>query len=1653
MTKTEIIRQKLREAYDSFVSLYGMMNKARNRNIINKDVHGFLILSSLEKKVHNEYEPADVLYKSTKHIEDVFTTTSCSEALVYVLGKIGRVSIGQIAEITDKEEEDVINELGTLIYVDPSTNKWVTADAWLSGNVYQKLQTAKRVHAQRPEDRQVKRSLDAIQENQPEPIPFELIEYNLGERWVPHEYYRAFLAWFFKANDVVFEYFPSMDEYQVDFRFGYWGNTTACTEYIVRSKGNTTTYGHELMKHAMENTTPIYTYSSGTDSLKDNDAIQLAADKIDNMRKKWQEWLYEICNEEEKQRLADLYNSLYNCFVLRQFNGSHQTFPGLDLSKLGKDKTPITLYGTQKNAIWRLIQNQGGIIDHEVGLGKAQPLDSKILTPTGWKLMGEIKTGDSVISVDGKATKVSGVFPQGKKPIYRVTMNDGSFTECCEDHLWNVNDTTRASAGKPYITLSIKDMLSRTIVEKKGIDNDQTYKMSTYYRETLHGKKDARHKWMIPVVDPVQFEEKDVFIHPYILGALIGDGSLAHPSVQMTSADEQLIDEMRKHLPSNYSLLKSNSKKYGYIFKMEDRKTGKGSGGTVHKIRKEIERLGLKEKSEHKYIPDVYKFNTVENRIALLQGLMDTDGTVGKNTGKKAHLKSSNSSFCTVSEQLCNDVVFLVQSLGGVAKVHSRYPTFTHKGEHKIGQKAYNINVSLPPMILPFRLKRKLELWVPKSKYKPNRFISNIELIGEKEAQCIKVEHSSQLYVTDACIVTHNTNIAIIAAYEMKRLGIKNKPAILCLKANVAEVASTYRMAYPSARILAPDEKDFEPANRRRLFHEIKNNDWDSIILSHDQFGKIQQSIEIQKEVLSEEIEALEKDLEQARNSGYSISKKMSKGLENRKKTLEVKLKTAMDKIGKVKDEDITFRDMGIDHLLIDEAHQFKNLTFTTRHDRVAGLGNQEGSQKALNMLFAIRELQKMAGDVDLQTTFLSGTPISNSLTEMYLLFKYLRPNALKRQNITNFDSWAAVYAKKTTDYEFSVTNQIIAKERFRHFIKVPELALFYNEIADYKTKKMAGIDEPEMIEQLVPLTPTPDQQDYIQRLIKFAESGQGHYIFRDPLTDSEMSAKMLIATNCAKKMSTDMRLIDQFRYEDHPDSKLHVCATKVAEFYYRFMAQKGTQIIFCDVGTPNNDKIEVESFNSIEIVTTKRFNVYDAMRDKLVDEFGLKKEEIVFIHDYQTDKKKHELFRRVNSGEVRVLLGSTDKAGTGLNVQQRVVAMHHLDIPWKPSQLTQRNGRGVRPGNWLAKQAQDNKVYVFVYAVERSLDTYKFTLLKNKQTFISQMKNNELQTRSIDEGSIDESSGMNFAEYIAVLSGDNSLLERAKADKKVALLENLRNVHYKEQHNNKHSLVAKKDRKVVVDQLVTELTRDVTMYQELLEKDPETGSKKNKLLLYGTVDTINKRNAAELRRQIEKQETKLLRSLKMKVPKKIEDEVEEGEETELKDVSQIQGEYLLDVFRNYRPAVGTYREKIGEIYGFDVWIERVEAGSSITDDYRYAAAQGSNVMSHNKVYAQHPEGTIKYHHNHGSIFHENSKVAARNLILAIDKSEGLLYNTYSKEQETLERDINHLSSLQYKPFDREEELQQLKDEVKRLSEQIKQSIEKPKEKEEPVEA
>ena len=492
------------------------------------------------------------------------------------------------------------------------------------------------------------------------------------------------------------------------------------------------------------------------------------------------------------------------------------------------------------------------------------------------------------------------------------------------------------------------------------------------------------------------------------------------------------------------------------------------------------------------------------------------------------------------------------------------------------------------------------------------------------------------------------TLIMCVASYEMKRLGLVHKPMIIGLKANVREIAETYRRAYPNARILYASEKDFAAANRVRFFNDIKNNDWDCVIMSHDQFGKIPQSPELQQRILQAELDSVEENLEVLRNQGKDVSRAMLRGLEKRKINLQAKLEKVEYAIKSRTDDVVDFKQMGIDHLFVDESHQFKNLTFNTRHDRVAGLGNSEGSQKALNLLFAIRTIQERTGR-DLGATFLSGTTISNSLTELYLLFKYLRPKALEKQDIRCFDAWAAIFAKKTTDFEFNVTNNIVQKERFRYFIKVPELAAFYNEITDYRTAEDIGVDRPKKNEILHHIPPTPDQEVFIGKLMQFAKSGDATILGRPPLSETEEKAKMLIATDYARKMALDMRMIDP-NYEDHPDNKASHCAKMIAEYYRKYDAQKGTQFVFSDLGTyqPGGG-----------------WSVYTEIKRKLVEDYGIPASEIRFIQECKNEKARKAVIEAMNEGHVRVLFGSTSMLGTGVNAQRRAVAIHHLDTPW----------------------------------------------------------------------------------------------------------------------------------------------------------------------------------------------------------------------------------------------------------------------------------------------------------------------------------------------------------------------------------------------------
>ena len=780
-----------------------------------------------------------------------------------------------------------------------------------------------------------------------------------------------------------------------------------------------------------------------------------------------------------------------------------------------------------------------------------------------------------------------------------------------------------------------------------------------------------------------------------------------------------------------------------------------------------------------------------------------------------------------------------------------------------------------------------------------------IKSIYGSQKDCIWMLKQNGGGICDHEVGTGKTLIMCIAAHEMKRLGLAHKPMIIGLKANVAEIAVTYMAAYPNARILYASEKDFSTQNRIKFFNTIKNNDFDCVIMSHDQFGKIPQSPELQQEILQAELDSVEENLEVLRAQGKEVSKKMLRGLEKRKFNLEAKLERIAFQIENRTDDVCDFKQMGIDHLFVDESHQFKNLMFNTRHGRVAGLGNSEGSQRALNMLFAIRTIQERTGR-DLGATFLSGTTISNSLTELYLLFKYLRPRELERQNIRCFDAWAAIFAKKTTDFEFNVTNNIVQKERFRYFIKVPELAAFYNEITDYRTAADVGVDRPEKNEILHNIPPTPDQEEFIKRLMEFAKSGDATLLGRPPLSETEEKAKMLIATDYARKMALDMRMISP-NYEDHPDNKASHCAKMIAEYYQRFNAQKGTQFVFSDLGTWQGNEC---------------WSVYSEIKRKLVEDYGIPANEIRFIQECKNEKARKAVISAMNEGSVRVLFGSTSMLGTGVNAQKRAVAIHHLDTPWRPSDLEQRNGRAVRARNEIAKHFADNKVDIIIYAVEKSLDSYKFNLLHCKQMFISQLKSGALGARTIDEGAMDEKSGMNFSEYMAILSGNTDLLDKAKLEKKIAALEGERKSFNKGRNESVWRLENKQAEMECNSEVIAKLQEDFDKHKAQRKLDGE-GNLLNSIRLDGFKPTDEQSIGKQLQKIAKEMDTK-----------------------------------------------GEYR-RIGEIHGFSILL----CSEPISKD--------GIGMFQNKFCV---EGNYKYKYNNGFIALADPVAAARNFINSLER-------------------------------------------------------------------
>ena len=574
------------------------------------------------------------------------------------------------------------------------------------------------------------------------------------------------------------------------------------------------------------------------------------------------------------------------------------------------------------------------------------------------------------------------------------------------------------------------------------------------------------------------------------------------------------------------------------------------------------------------------------------------------------------------------------------------------------------------------------------------------------------------------------------SAMELKRLGLCQKSLFVVPNHLTEQWASEFLRLYPNAKLLVTSKKDFEPANRKKFCARIATGDYDAVIIGHSQFEKIPLSAERQERLIQEQMDEIEEAIEEAKAQvGEHFTVKQ---LEKLRKSLKQKLEKlqATDR----KDDVVTFEQLGVDRLFVDESQNYKNLFLYTKMRNVAGLSTSE-AQKSSDMFGKCRYLDEITGGRGV--IFATGTPISNSMTEMYTLMRYLQYNTLQQKGLTHFDAWASTFGETTTAIELAPEGTgYRARTRFAKFFNLPELMAMFKEAADIKTSDQLHLPVPDVKFETVVVKPSEIQQDMVQALSERAAVVHSGSV--DPSVDN-----MLKITSDGRKIGLDQRLMNS-ALPDDPSSKLNACVNNVLRIWNDTKEQKLTQLIFCDMSTPKGDG---------------SFNVYDDIRTKLLNA-GVPEQEIEFIHNADTENKKAELFSKVRSGQVRVLLGSTAKMGAGTNVQTLLVAVHHLDVGWRPSDMTQRNGRIIRQGN------QNKQVYVYNYVTESTFDAYLYQTLENKQKFISQIMTNKSPMRSCDD--IDEQA-LSYAEIKALCAGDPRIREKMDLDVQVAKLKVLR--------------------------------------------------------------------------------------------------------------------------------------------------------------------------------------------------------------------------------------------------------------------------------------
>ncbi|WP_428979667.1 helicase-related protein [Ezakiella coagulans] len=643
----------------------------------------------------------------------------------------------------------------------------------------------------------------------------------------------------------------------------------------------------------------------------------------------------------------------------------------------------------------------------------------------------------------------------------------------------------------------------------------------------------------------------------------------------------------------------------------------------------------------------------------------------------------------------------------------------------------------------------------------------------------------------------------VASAMESKKLGLASKSLFVVPNHLTTQIGREFMQLYPSANIMVADKKDFQPKNRKRFIGRIATGEYDAVIIGHSQFEKIPMSKEYQVRHIQDQIDDIVSFIdENKRNRGENFTVKQ---LEKTKKKLLVRLEKLNDDFKK--DDVITFEELGVDKLFIDEAHNYKNLFLHTKMRNVAGIGQSEAF-KSSDMYMKCRYMDEMTDGKGV--VFATGTPISNSMTELYTMQRYLQYDDLKARGLEHFDAWASTFGETENTFELSPEGTgYRQKTRFSKFYNLPELMSMFKEVADIKTSDMLNLPVPEANFEVIKTKPTEEQKEILEAISERADAVRNNQV--EPTEDN-----MLKITNDGKKLALDQRLINPLLPDD-PNSKVNVCVKNVFSIWDKTKENSSTQLVFSDMSTPKGDG---------------EFNIYDDIRNKLVN-MGIPKEEIAFIHEADTDKQKDELFSKVRRGEVRVLLGSTQKMGAGTNVQNKLIALHDLDVPWRPSDLEQRSGRIVRQGN------ENDKVNIFRYVTENTFDAYLWQTIENKQKFISQIMTSKTPVRVAED--VDEAS-LSYSEIKALATGNPLIKEKMDLDNEVTKLKMLE-ANYK---SNKYKLEDKVNKIYPQSILKTEMEiqavkEDIASVEKLGEEDTKFTS-----ISLGTNKILDKKEAGE---------------------------------------------------------------------------------------------------------------------------------------------------------------------------------------------------------------